>query len=211
MQRISIAVVVVGIALVVIWYVRRSPDAAVDPPMTRRTTGGVSSETASDRPPAHATRISPDARRQLGERIAAAQAARKSALGSTAPPATAPPATAPRDSRALSGDQVETMKTPILDALRETMPFVRECLDKEPGSATKSDFSIQGNLMLTGDPDIGTLVDADKLTDEFDQPLPAALDDCLRGALQGIELPPLREGDKMHVKYVYKFTDDDKR
>ena len=39
--------------------------------------------------------------------------------------------------------------------------------------------------------------------DEHGQPLPAELDDCLRGTLQTIQLPPLREGDKLTVKYVF--------
>lgn len=93
----------------------------------------------------------------------------------------------------LPPEQREALKTPLHDALIETAPFLRECCKKAayPGGTRR--IHVRGKLVLTGDRDIGTLVDADQLTDEHDQPLPAALDDCLRGVMQTLELPPLRE------------------
>jgi hypothetical protein len=97
--------------------------------------------------------------------------------------------------------------TPLHTALLETAPFLRECYKKAAHPDAARRLHIQGKLVLTGDSDIGTLVDADQLADEHDQPLPAALDDCLRGAMQTIELPPLREGDTVHV--TYELVDDE--
>jgi hypothetical protein len=213
-----VVIVVIGMALAVVWYLRRSPH---DPPAELVTAARASAGPAPAkaeaspanpaasfaRPPAHATRISPDIRQQIADRIAAARAAH--AAHASASPAAGPSSplrgSAP-DHRSLPREQLEALKTPIHDALLETAPFLRECY-KKAGRPDGARIQVQGKLVLTGDSDIGTLVDADRLTDEHDQPLPAALDDCLRGAMQTIELPPLREGDTVHV--TYKLVDDE--
>jgi len=64
---------------------------------------------------------------------------------------------------------------------------------------------VVASLTLTGDPDIGTLIDADQLFDQHGQPLPAALDACLRARFQTLELPALAEGDKITVRYPFAF------
>lgn len=154
------------------------------------------------RPPAHATRISPEQRRQLADRIAAAQAARDAHATAAGPPPSLPPPDHPE----LTREQLDALKTPILQALRETVPLLQACFQQAAPDGGGPAFQIRGELTLTGDADIGTLVDAGQLTDDRERPLPAALDDCLRNELQHIELPPLREGDKARVIYV--FSDD---
>lgn len=213
----------IGMVLAVVWYLHRSlHDPPAEPATATRASAGPAptSLEASPadpgapfvRPPAHATRISSDLRRQIVDRIAAARTAHASAspAAGTSPPAagTGPPLRGSASEHpSLPPEQLAALKTPVHDALIETMPFLRECYAKAAHSDSARRLHIQGKLVLTGDPDIGTLVDADQLTDEHDQALPAALDDCLRGALQTIELPPLREGDTVHV--TYKLVDDE--
>jgi len=60
-------------------------------------------------------------------------------------------------------------------------------------------------MTLTGVPDIGTVIDADQIADESGKPLDPKLDDCLRSTLQSLGLPPLTEGDKISVKYSFRF------
>lgn len=183
-RRSLIAIIGIIVVVAVGWYLRRAPQAP-----------------AAD-PPAQATRITPDLRRQIADRIAAAHAMREAAAAGAAAPTPRPELGDPP----LSGEQLEALKTPILTALRATFPFLKACFEKARRAGMAPGFQIQGKLVLTGDPDVGTLVDADRLTDDHDQPLPPEIDDCLRGELQTIELPPLREGDKVSVTYV--FSDD---
>jgi len=204
-QRVLIAVVLAAVLIVVVVYLRPSqPDAPARPAEPSAKTAAPA-PAAAPAPPAHATRITPDARRQIAERIATAQAAR-AARAAQGPAATGAAPRTGTDTPPTEGETVETMKTPILGALKETIPFLQECFAKLPEPRPR--FQFRGNLTLTGDADIGTLVDADRLTDDRERPLPAELDDCLRGTLQTIQLPPLREGDKMTVTYV--FSDDEK-
>jgi hypothetical protein len=57
-------------------------------------------------------------------------------------------------------------------------------------------------LSLSGDPDIGTLVDAPSPIESADgAPLPHEFDDCIRTNLQALELPPMKTGDKYTVDF----------
>ena len=51
------------------------------------------------------------------------------------------------------------------------------------------------------------MIDASQLYDENKDPLPTKLDDCIRGTLQTLELPPLGDGDTIEVDYPLVFTD----
>ena len=57
-------------------------------------------------------------------------------------------------------------------------------------------------IVLTGDPDVGTLVDAPTALQGNDgNPLPKQFDDCVRGQLQTLELPPMKTGDGFTVDF----------
>jgi hypothetical protein len=206
--------VVVVIASAAAWYLRWRPShAPVAPAAASSATTGPSStpraaaktESPPARRPAHATPISPEARRQIADRIAAARVARPASPASAAASMPRPP-----PDQARSDDDTDAIKTPARAAIRETIPLVRACLEKAHVSMAAR-VHVQGKLVLTGDPDVGTLIDADQLTDEHGQPLSTELDSCIRGELQGIELPPLREGNKMRLTYMYEFSGDDQR
>jgi hypothetical protein len=67
-------------------------------------------------------------------------------------------------------------------------------------------LEIQAHLTLDGDRDAGTIIDAQQLFDQDDQPLPAIFDDCLRSTFQRLQLPPLTEGDRVEVTYPFLFS-----
>lgn len=138
-----------------------------------------------------------DARRQLGAQIAAAQAARKSAADQ-----------GHSSTSAGSNPEGDMDKEVIRGAMREVVPFLLECYEEARATTFTADhLDIRAHFTLTGDPDVGTVIDASQLFDENDQPLPAKLDDCMRSTLQTLELPPLGDGDTVEVNYPLAFSD----
>jgi hypothetical protein len=89
--------------------------------------------------------------------------------------------------------------------MRELVPHIAECYEAAIPNLAQPDMSVLARLTLTGDPDIGTIVDAHELVDGAGEPLPAAFDDCLRSTFQLMALPPLAEGDKIEVRYPFEF------
>jgi hypothetical protein len=62
--------------------------------------------------------------------------------------------------------------------------------------------------VLTGDPDVGTLIDASALASLQGQPLSSQLDDCVRDVMQTLELPPMAVGEAFKVNYEFTFDDE---
>jgi hypothetical protein len=89
--------------------------------------------------------------------------------------------------------------------MKEVIPYMAECFDKSSG-VLPSEISVHAKLVLTGDPDIGTIIDTDGLSDDKDAPLQAEFDLCMRDALAGLELPPLSEGEQVRVTYPFLFS-----
>ncbi len=86
-------------------------------------------------------------------------------------------------------------------AFREVKAHVSECVDRSPTKV----LGFKADLALIGDPDVGTLIDASALESTDGTPLPAAFDDCVRGIMQALELPPIGLGDEFKVNYVFTF------
>lgn len=158
-------------------------------------------------PPQHVRKLAnADERRELVAQIAAAQAARKtvraphrSSLGSAD--------SADRGSFG-SGHEGDMDKDVIRGAMHEVLPFLGDCYgDARATTLSANHLEIKAHFTLTGDPDIGTVIDAKQLFDDNKQPLPAKLDDCIRSTLQTLELPPLGDGDTIEVDYPLSFSD----
>ena len=196
----AIAAVVIVAAIALVWYLRRpSETTAARAPAPAKAAGPAA---PAAKPPQHATRITPDQRRQLADQIASAQAARTT--GTTSGAAVSAPARPTLPKPTLDPDNLDEFKTSIRDAMHEVIPMIADCYDKA-GSSVPAELTVRAHLKLTGDPDIGTLVDAPSATDNHEAPLPAGFDDCLRSTLQTIELPPLTEGNEVSVTYPFVF------
>jgi hypothetical protein len=63
---------------------------------------------------------------------------------------------------------------------------------------------LKADLALTGDPDIGALIDASGIVGADGAPVSARLDDCIRGALQSLALPPIHSGDGYTVNLEFE-------
>jgi hypothetical protein len=99
-------------------------------------------------------------------------------------------------------------KDVLRGAMKEVLPFLADCYGDARATTLSADhLEIRAHFTLTGDPDIGTVIDADQLFDGDNHALPSKLDDCIRGTLQTLMLPPLGEGDTIEVNYPLYFSD----
>jgi RNA polymerase sigma factor (sigma-70 family) len=158
-------------------------------------------------PPQHVRKLAnADERRELVAQIAAAQAARRtvraphrSSLGS---------ADSADQGSFGSGHEGDMDKDVIRGAMHEVLPFLADCYGEARATTLSADhLEIKAHFTLTGDPDIGTVIDAKQLFDDSKQALPTKLDDCIRSTLQTLELPPLGDGDTIEVDYPLSFSD----
>lgn len=200
MKRLGL-VIALALLAACIWFLQRprhrDATANDDPPPPH---GAQPAAPTPQLPPAitKVTRLADaDARKQLAERIASAQSARAATRA-------APMPRLPSDG-GTSLDEAPIGKTEIRAAMRELVPHLVTCYEDALPTLPSPDFKMTAELTLTGDPDIGTLVDAKALADHTGKPLPATLDDCFRSTFQSMALPPLAEGDQIEVRYPFEF------
>ena len=213
MKKLAIATVIAVVAAGAIWHwiprthATAAHASAAPPPSASVNSPAVAAPPAPELPPQHVRKLATaDERKELAAHIAAAQAARKaartplhSALGSA-------PSTAQGSFG--SGHEGDMDRDVIRGAMQEVLPFLADCYSDARATTLKADhLDIRAHFTLTGDPDIGTVIDADKLFDNDQHALPTKLDDCIRGTLQTLELPPLGDGDTIEVDYPLAFSD----
>jgi hypothetical protein len=212
MKRVWVVVALAAI-VVAVWYLRRPPSrtAASDGPRPAKVVAAPAASGVSPSTPAggpvravdHVTRLAtPEERERLAEQIAAAQSARIAA-GRAATRAPAPPAL---PAEAVESEDAPISKTAIRDAMREVIPHITECYEAAIPDLPGNELQLVAELTLTGDPDIGTVIDAKQLADKQGNQLPAKFDDCLRTTFQSLALPPLQEGDTVSVHYPFAFS-----
>jgi RNA polymerase sigma-70 factor (ECF subfamily) len=213
MNKLVIGIVIAIAAAVAVWQYPhvanrlRGSSAAVAPPSDRQAPGqaldpGHSIDAAL--PVQHVRQLASAERQQVADRIAAAQALRakrKQAAMPAQSDQTLPSSSSPPH----EGDMDKTV---IRAAMQEVLPFLGDCYGEARGSTLDADhLEIHAKFRLTGDRDIGTVIDARQLVDDDGHALPAKLDDCLRSTLQTLELPPLGDGETVDVDYPLLFND----
>lgn len=196
-------VVALGIVAAIFWFTReRSTGGGTDERGAPAASAGPASSTtpasaapAAPGPPATADpvatvttpvdrvrRLDPEARRRLAAQIAAARAREAD------PAAEAPVALV-----------LEDVAAPLQERLRETIPFLAGCYDDAGALAATA------NLRLVTDPELGTVIDSDAITDADGQPLPPTLDTCLREVIDSLALPPLGpRGGTLPLQYTFR-------
>jgi hypothetical protein len=198
----GVIAVVAAIAAVMYWQRHRGQSDSSGDTVAAGSTGAPAA-TAADPPrsgsgiPTHVAKLSPDERRKLADRIAAAQAGR-GAVSATPRPKLP-------DTR-MPGTDTDGIRTSIQSAMREANPILKECYDKSLPKLGEDRIEVRAQIRLTGDPDVGTLIDADRLTDPDGKPLLDEFDDCLRNTFQSLGLPPLVEGNKVRIAYTLVFS-----
>jgi hypothetical protein len=184
----------VAVIAIVVWYARRG-DATTSSSPSLEAQHGATAPTPAQvaKPVAHVTQLSPDERQRVADRIATAQRDRAVHAG---PRPELPPE---------SGMDAETFKHTLQAAMREAHDFIKGCYEKALPSLPDPHIKVTAHLTLTGDPDVGTLIDANQLVDTTGKPLPKDFDDCLRNTFQTLELPPIGNGQVFRVNYPFEF------
>jgi hypothetical protein len=100
-----------------------------------------------------------------------------------------------------------TLPPYVMDKLREAIPFVADCYH---ASDLHGDHTARVRFGLTSSPEVGTLIDPEQLHDGDDKPLDPGLEECVRGTLESLELPPLGS-DGLSAKLEYSFDLSDAR
>lgn len=204
MKRVAVVVAIAGIGFA-IWYLRK-PDRTAAAPEQPATQHHGKPDDPPTRRIDHVTKLLPEDRKQLADRIAAAQAARaKNGPSGGGGAATSAPA-APRLPADLPDEETKISKTQIRDAMREVIPIISDCYQAALPTLPDPNIEITASITLTGDADIGTVIDADQVLFKDGTPLPATFDDCLRTTFMSLALPPLAEGDKIEVHYPFRFA-----
>ncbi len=144
------------------------------------------------------TKVRKISREQRGLLAAAIARARNSETAAPAIANAVSPASEPID-------DVTLVKTTIRDAMRQVTPFLAGCYDAE-GSAAPKRIRVVAALTLTGDPEVGTVIDAQRLVDEREAPLAPSFDACLRDVFAALEMPPLSESGQVDVTYPFVFA-----
>lgn len=136
-------------------------------------------------------RLASEERRRLGEQIAAArQKAREAAA-------------AAGGSDADELIPVEDVGKPVKDAMSAAIPLLAGCYTKQPGSDALREAAAL--MTMTSDPELGTVIDTEGITDAAGEPLAAQLDECLRDTIDSLAMPPLGRGGKVKVQYTFRF------
>lgn len=163
--------------------------------------GAVVPERPGAAVPSRVTRLSRDERRRLGEQIAVARMrARARARAESGVPGD-------RDNADVV-ISLERAGKPLQDALQESIKLLAECYEAQPDGAGRTAAAL---MTMISDPDFGTVIDTEEITDADGRPLPAALDECLRDRIDTLALPPLGEGGKLPLKYTFNFDDEEPR
>ncbi|MFN0250553.1 MAG: hypothetical protein ACKV2T_26980 [Kofleriaceae bacterium] len=197
----------IAIAVVAVWLLLDRDDTKKTSAAPAAATGTASGTSGSANTPKRAPvvkvgRVSPEERTRLAEQIARAKAKR-------AAPATggASSGGTPRPELAANED-ANIVRTTMKEAMREVIPFLADCYDKA-GDKVPAEISVVVEMTLTGDPDIGTIIDTNGVAEKGGSPLETSFDSCLRDALASLQMPPLSEGGEVQVRYPFVFARSD--
>lgn len=193
----------IAIAVVAVWLLldRDSPasPAAIG-------TGSASAGSNTARTPALPTpvakvgRVAPEERQRLADQIAKAKAHRAAGGGTAASSSVA----GPRPELVAESDAT-LVRTTMREAMREIIPYLADCYDKA-GDKVPARVKVVANMTLTGDPDIGTIIDTHGLADGDGSALEPSFDLCLKDAFVTLQMPPLSEGGEVTVTYPFVFS-----
>ncbi|HEY5923033.1 MAG TPA: hypothetical protein VIV11_15240 [Kofleriaceae bacterium] len=209
MQRAAVVVGILAIAAS-LWYLQRdtstiaSNDRPQPPPLPAEPPPADPPE-APVTTIAKVTKLAPAERKRLAEAIASMQASRGAGSG-PARGAVRAPAAPSLPAEAVEASRNATLKVEIRTAMKDVVPQLAACYEAEMDQLAEPSTKIVAELTLTGDPDIGTLIDAKQLADDRGKLLSATFDDCLRSTFQTLALPPLTEGDRVEVRYPFTFS-----
>lgn len=204
---VALALAIVGVLLY--WFVLRTASTPAPAVQSVAGSGSSTAQTAQTAQTARAVdkvrRVTKAERNALAQQIEAANAERKRRAEAVEG------RVAPGEKEALptlEQDDEIIVKTTMRDAMRQLIPMIADCYNKG-GSALQPTMDVVANLTLTGDPDIGTIVDANGFTNKDGSPVNEAFGACVQDTLVTLEMPPISEGNEVKVTYPFAFARDD--
>lgn len=151
---------------------RRAPDAGASRSSSDAPAGSSSPPAA----PANVRRLDGAIERaRVQQAIAAARARREAA---------APDAAEPR----------EPTVADVSHAIAELTPLLEQCLDEAKPRLRVASGKVRFAMMLSGEPDVGTLIEDATLSGDDALPGDEELARCLHETLMSVELPPMPVG-----------------
>ena len=198
MRNVIAFLVALGIAAAIFWWTRSRDTERARPPAvasgsgstTTTSTGGSAGAAKRDDvvDTSKVRRLEPEARKRLGEQIAAARARARANATAAGEPFTE------------DAMKLEDVAAPLKSKLEEALPLLAECYAKREGT-----LEAMAQMTLTSDPELGTVIDTEAIKDSAGQPLEPSLDTCLRDAIDSLALPPLGpRGGKLPLQYTFK-------
>ena len=200
MKHLAIALVVVAAAAVAWWLwpresapVRRDTAVATPAKSPAPTTAGSAEP--------RVRKLAPEERRELGDKIKAAIAKAHAASANNPGAGAGHAGNAPSlpEEPTLS---LEQLSQPVVRALEDALPIVAECY-KQYGTTKQA----AAQMTMISDPELGTVVDTEAITDRGGKPIDAKLDECMRDTIDALALPPLGQPGKLKVQYTFRFDD----
>lgn len=198
-------------AAVLVWYVRRGDDehAAAAAPMTATEAAPAATIAApaapKPRPTDRVRKLTPADRDTVARQIRDARAGRAAVSAPAGPSLPTPAPSLAAQQPSLDPADLDSFKTTMRGAMKEVVPYLAECFDAH-AARLPDEITVRAELTLTGDPDIGTLIETRGLAQPGGVALETGFDTCLRDALAGLQLPPLAEGEEVKVTYPFLFT-----
>ena len=199
MKKLALAVVALAIAAVAVWklWPRATPQtAANDPPAAavaaKPTTGPATS------PHSRVRKLNAEDRRALGEQIKASIARSRAASSNSTASAQGSAPVLP-DEPTL---RLEDVSEQMMKGLQDALPLVAKCYEQ---FATAKEAAAL--MTMISDPELGTVIDTDAITDRDNKPIDPKLDDCMRNVIDSLALPPLGQPGKLKVQYTFRFDE----
>jgi len=197
MKKIGVAVIVVVVAAIAAWQLWPRATAQVrarDPASAGRAAMAQSAGSAAGSA-SRVRKLSADQRRELGDKIRAALARSHAAPtgGGTTAAGSAP--VLPKEPTI----PLEQVTHQLHDALVDAIPLVAECY-KQHGTAKRA----TAMMTMVSDPELGTVIDTEAITDRDGKPIDPKLDECMRNTIDALALPPLGQPGKLKVQYTFR-------
>lgn len=205
----GMVIAIVGAVAIVIWYrqreraeereaAERAHVEATGSPAAARP--GADTPTTKDAPaaPPRVRKIDRQARAAILDRIRTARTARTG--GNAAPTGGSP---APPALPALPGT---ISKDDIRAGVRAVIPLLAECYDAAQDRLSIKDGKIVVQMHLTGEPEVGTLIETAEIEGDAHFTGDAELVECLQQTMLSVELPPIAEGGTVDVTYPLAFS-----
>ena len=201
-RTIGLSILVVGAVIFVFWYSRRERAAELAAAEASASSSGSSSTSTSGSAAAEKIRkIEKPRRDALLERMRVARAARTSGGASTSAGSTPRPALP-----ALPG---MINKDDIRAGVRAVIPLLAECYDNAQDRLTTKAGKIVVQMHLTGEPDVGTLIESAEIGGDAHFTSDAELVECFQQTLLSVEQPPIAGGGTIDVTYPIEFAPND--